>query len=349
LGGRRWQAGEEGHHWQAALSQEIEIAGQRGVRRDAAQAEVDAQAQRVVATRRDVALEAWVAYFDAIAAAEEQRLASRLVATAERVATVARAKAEKGLLAPVDADVADSVSVRVLQVKLGADRRFAAANATLASLLGLEGSSGTLTVEGDLVPLDDVTHAVGARATAQPDVRPEIQAIEAQRRAQEGRASAFRRARVPNPTLSIFGEEDRFEGRVLAIGIAFPIPIPGNLGRTYNGEIAEAEALARQSAAERERLRREIRLQVGSARIAFESYAQQVQAFSRDRLLRAEQDLQALADELEAGRLAVRDAVVAQQALIELLQANVAARRAWCQASVELAYAIGLPLERGAP
>jgi cobalt-zinc-cadmium efflux system outer membrane protein len=347
LGGRRWQGGEEGHHWQGSLSQEIEIAGQRGVRRDAARAEVDAHGQHVVAKRREVALDAWTAYFDAIAAAEEQRLAIRLASTAQRVATVARAKAEKGLLPPVDADVADSVSVRVLQAKLGADRRFAAANATLASLLGLEG--GTLTVEGDLVPLDGMTDATVARAAAQPDVRPEIHALEAQRRAQEVRADAFRRARVPNPTLSLFGEEDRFEGRVLALGIAFPIPIPGNVGRTYNGEIAEAEALARQSAAERERLRREIRLQVVNARIAFESYAQQVQAFSRDRLLRAEQDLQSLAEELEAGRLAVRDAVLAQQALIELLQANVAARRAWCQASVELTFAIGLPLERGTP
>jgi outer membrane protein, heavy metal efflux system len=346
LGGRRWQGGESGYHWQGSLSQEIEIAGQRGLRRDAAEADVEAQSRRVVARRREVALDAWTAYFDAIAASEEQRLATRLASTAQRVATVARAKAEKGLLAAVDADVAESVSVRVLQVKLGADRRFAAANASLASLLGADGA---LTIEGELVPLDGVTNAAATRVAAQPDLRPELRALDAQRRAQEVRADAFRRARVPNPTVSVVGETDRFEGKVLAVGIAFPIPIPGNVGRTFQGEIAEAEALARQSAAERERLRRQIRLEVGNARIAFEAFGREVEAFSPDRLSRAEQDLQSLAEELESGRLAVRDAVVAQQALIELLQAHVAARKSWCQASVALAFASGLSLEAAAP
>ena len=55
----------------------------------------------------------------------------------------------------------------------------------------------------------------------------------------------------------------------------------------------------------------------------------------------------ALAQEIEAGRLTVRDAVVAQQALIELLSASVAARRALCIASVDLAKALGVSLEGG--
>jgi outer membrane protein TolC len=45
----------------------------------------------------------------------------------------------------------------------------------------------------------------------------------------------------------------------------------------------------------------------------------------------------------------VRDALVAQQALVELLQADVAARRAWCLASVDLARAAGVTLEGGTP
>jgi len=349
FGGRRWQSGEDGHHWAASLSQELEIAGQREVRREAAQADIESQSQRVVARRREIAVEAWIAYFNAIAAAEELRLAGRLAQTAQRVATVARAKAEKGLLAPIDADIADAASVRVLQGKLAADRRSVAMNATLTSLLGLSSSGGSGAIEGELVPFDGVASTVGVRAGGQPDLRPEVRALDAERRAHEARAHAFRRIRVPNPTVTLAGETDRFEGHVFAVGLAFPIPIPGNVGRTYAGEIAEEEALSRRSAAERDKLRRDVSLQVTTARNAFESYGQEVQAFSSDRLSRAEEDLRALADELEAGRLAVRDAIVAQQAMIDLLQANVATRRAWCLASVELAFAAGLPLERGTP
>ena len=349
LGGRRWQDDASGHHWSGSLAQEVEIAGQRGLRRDAAQAEVDAQSKRVLARRREVARAAWTAYFDAVAARKEQALADRLATAAQRVADVARAKAEKGLLAPVDGDVADALSVRILQAKLAADRRAAAASAALLSLLGLEPSSNVPFVEGELVPVDGLAAALLLPETTQPDLRPEVQALDAERRAFALRADALRRSRVPNPTLSIFGESDRFEGRVLAAGISVPIPIPGNLGRTNAGEIAEAEALSRQAGAERERARREIALQAVTLKIAFESLGREVQAFTPARVSRAEQDMRSLAEEIESGRLAVRDVVVTQQVLIDLLQANVAARRAWCLASVELALALGVYLEAGAP
>ena len=70
-----------------------------------------------------------------------------------------------------------------------------------------------------------------------------------------------------------------------------------------------------------------------------------MQAFTAERTERASTSLRSLGEEVESGRLGVRDAVVAQHALIELLQADVAARRAWCLASVELARAAGVPLE----
>jgi cobalt-zinc-cadmium efflux system outer membrane protein len=54
-----------------------------------------------------------------------------------------------------------------------------------------------------------------------------------------------------------------------------------------------------------------------------------------------------MAQEIAAGRMAVRDAVVTQQTMIELLQANVTAKRALCIASVNLARTVGLPLDRG--
>jgi hypothetical protein len=53
--------------------------------------------------------------------------------------------------------------------------------------------------------------------------------------------------------------------------------------------------------------------------------------------------------EIEAGRLSVRDALPHQQALIELLQGHLEELEAWCLASVALARALDLPLERGNP
>lgn len=346
-GARRSGEGQHATNWYATLAQELELGGQRGLRRESVQAQVDAQQKRVLLSQRDVAAAALAAFYEILAAREEQELASRLTATTKAVSIVAHAKADKGLIAPVDADVADATAVRAARTKLAADRQVAAATAGLATLLGRDPGAGNLEVDGELTPLSGVDAPARAAATADPSTRPELQALDSERRAMELRASAFRRSRVPNPTISAILENDGFNEHVLGFGLSLPIPIPGNVGRTYNGEIAEAEALAHRAATERERARRELQLAVTTAAQGFESRRLEVEAFTPELLANAATSLRALGQEVENGRLTVREAVVAQQALIELLQGYVAARRDWCLASVALARAAGMPLERG--
>lgn len=348
-GSRRTAPGSETHNWSASLAQEIEIAGQRGARRAAADAELDAQRKRIVLFQREVAASAWIAFFETLAAQQERDLAIRLARVTQQVSVVAQARADKGLIAPIDADVAEASAVRVLRAKLAADRRLSEAKASLASLLGLDPARAALRVEGDLVPIagvDGVAPSVASRPAAE---RPELQVFDAERQAFERRASAFRRARVPNPILSVFAENDGFNEHVLGLGVSLPIPLPGNVGRTHIGEIVEAEALARRAATNRERVRRELQLAMFTAITRYESLDREVRAVSAEKAARAYESLRSLGEEVEAGRLSVRDAVVAQQALVELLSANVAARKAWCLASVDLARALGVPLERGVP
>lgn len=345
---RRNSATQEATNWYASLNQEVEIAGQRGVRRDAAEAGITAQSQRVLLSRRETAAAASTAFFEALAARDEQNLADRLTVTADAVAVAARARADRGLIATVDADVADAVAVKVLQAKLAAARRLAVANADLSVLLGLDAARAPA-VEGELAPLSEVVVALATRGANPVGARPELLALEAERRASSLRADAFRRSRIPNPTLSLLAQSDGFQERVLGAGIAFPLPLPGNVGRTYRGEIAEAEAVAARAATDRDRTARKLRADVATTAQAFTSRTEEVAAFSADRIARAEASLTSLGEEVKAGRLAARDAAIAQQALIELLRANVEARRAWCLASVDLALALNLPLEKVSP
>jgi cobalt-zinc-cadmium efflux system outer membrane protein len=339
---RREAGGPSVVNWHAALEQELEVAGQRGARRSAATAFMQVQAELGRQTRRDVAAAAWIAYFEASAARERQLLATRLAEGAQAVATVARARAEKGLVAPVEADVADAAAIKAWQAQLAAERERADADAALLALLA-RASGAPLLLAPDLTALRS---ADGARR--EPEHRPEVRAREAEREAYQRQAEAYRRARLPNPTLSVFAEDDGFNERVLGVGLAIPLPLPGNVGRTYRGEIAEAEALSSRAAAEREAALRDATLGLDKARRAFESRARELEAFTPERLERARRSLQAVREEVEAGRLSVRDAVVLQQALLELLDADLAARLAWCLASVELARVSGVALEQGA-
>jgi outer membrane protein, heavy metal efflux system len=344
---RRTSGSSDADNWYVTLQQEIEIAGQRGARGDAAAASLTAQSQRVVVSRRHTAARAWLGFFEVLAAAEERGLAARLAELTERVSAVARARAEQGLSAPIEADVAAATAVAALTAKLGAERRLKQNEFALAAMLGLDPVSSSITVAGELRPLEGVSEALTKHSAASVAARPEVVAANAEARAQEHRAEAFRRSRIPNPTLSVFAQNDGFNERVFGAGIALPIPLPGNVGRTHIGEIAEAEALARKARTEGAQFERDLRLDIANAAQGFESTTTAVEVFSKEQLDRAAESLDSLAGEVEAGRLAIRDAILSQQVLIDFLRAHVEARRAWCIASVELARSLGVALEGG--
>jgi len=346
LSGARRTAGESNaSNWYVTIEQELEVAGQRGVRRDAAAAAASAQNQRVVAARQDVAESAWRLFFEALASSEELRLATRLAQLSARVSEVAQARADQSVGSLVDADLAAAATVAAVIAQIDAERRLQQGRAGLSSLLGAEPSSSTIIIDGDLRPLEGVSEALAQYTVGSLSQRPELLAAQAEARAHERRAETYRRERIPNPILSVFAQNDGFNERVLGIGVAFPIPIPGNVGHTNVGEIAEAEALAGKARTDGEQIRRDIQLEIASARLDFEAAAKAVESFPEQQLARTEQSLEALAAEAEAGRLAVREATVSQQALIELLRSHVSRRKELCTASIALARALGLPLD----
>ncbi|HEY8078239.1 MAG TPA: TolC family protein [Labilithrix sp.] len=336
MGARRSTGDQVVPNWSVTLAQEIEIAGQRGKRRDEADEQIRSAQSRLVVSERDVAAVALRAWFDALASRSELELAQRLEANAKAVATAARARADKGLVPTVEADVAEAAALRAMQARLDAEQHATDAKSALASLVGRAPSDG-VTASGDLVPLP-------AQATT-AEARPEVAELDARRRAFEERASLLRRSRVPNVTVSTFVQNDALNDRLVGFGLSIPIPLPHPVGRTYAGEIAEAEAEAARARSEAARITRDIELRRALATSAYETSRTKLAAYTPDRVANAERQLGTIAQEVEAGRLAPRDAFVTEQALVDLLQAHVEAERSLCLASVELARASGVPLE----
>lgn len=329
-------------NWYASLGQEVEIGGQRAARRSGAEAELAAGGQRLVSARRAAALAAWKVYFDALAARDEVALARRLEALSASIAEATQAMADRGAVAGIDADIADAAASRTRQARIAAEGRLASSRAALASLLAIPAES--LQLAGELDPLHDVV-ARARRAGEAP--RPELSALEWEARSFEARARLFERQRVPNLTLSAFAQNDGFNERVFGLGLAVPIPLPFPIGRTYSGEITEARASARFVRAEASRIQADFRREMAVATTEYESRVAERDAIAAEKFTRAEATLTALAAEVKAGKIAPRDAFLAQQTLMELLLGRVSARRAVCLASMELARAAGLPLEEG--
>lgn len=344
-GGRRSAGGVSAVNWYVSLAQEVEVGGQRGARRDAAHAELEAQQGRVLGAEREAVAAAYIGYFELLGAKEEVRLAEQLVAINQDIVAVTRARVEKGLTAAIDLDIAESSAVRITLAGSEARRRVATARAALASVLGLD-PLAPVDAQGELSPLVGAESVATGLSAQSAQERPEVTTLRAEQRAFQRRADLYRRLRLPNPTLSLSVQNDGFNERVLGVGLAFPIPLPGSLGRSYAGEIAETEALARRTGSEVDRLRRELRLEQATALHEFTSRREQLDAFTTERVQRALRGIQTLGQEIESGRLALLGALFAQQSLVELLQAHVAARKALCLASVEVVRTAGLPPAR---
>lgn len=344
--GRRSGAGgrSEALNYSAALSQEIELAGRRGALRREAAAGVAARAQDLTASARRTAGDAYVAYFASIAARDALEVARRLETTAQQIARVTRGRADAGAGAPLDAEIADAASLRAVQGRLAAEGDVRSASARLASMLGRD-PMRALDVEGALEPLrgsEALARAVGGGAVRE---RPEVRALASEARAFDARAEAFRRARIPGITLQVFAQNDGFDERVYGAGVSVPIPLPQPVGRLFTGEIREAESLARQATARSDALARAFAADLASAVADYEARQRERALFTPERVDRSERLLSEVGVEIESGRLAVRDALLAQQQLIEVLRGYVEARRALCVASVDLAVAAGVPLE----
>ncbi|HEY8376194.1 MAG TPA: TolC family protein [Nannocystis sp.] len=322
------------------LSQEIEIAGQRRKRIAVAEAEIEGQRRRALAVRREVAAEALRVYYELAAAQQQQAMIERLTKAAERLVDLAATGEKAGLVSGLAADLAASAVVKFRQQQVEAERRVKTGQALLSGLLGHDPATPAVSVVGDLSPIgiEGELPALIELALAR---RAEIEVAAAEQAAQERLVEFYRRARVPNPSLVAFAQRDGFAEQVLGGGIALPIPLPAPLGRTYAGEIAESRARVRQAAAELERVRRQVRAEVVAAYEAVKARQAEVALFDAERLRRAEVHLEGLAEEMVAGRIAIREGVVMQQAFLDLLAAHIEARRALALAGVELARVTG--------
>jgi cobalt-zinc-cadmium efflux system outer membrane protein len=351
---------DQATNWYATLAQEVELAGQRGARRHAAALTKSAQQQAVRASEREVAAQAWRAWFQALAARDALENALGLERAFVRIAEAAQAGAASGLLSGVDADVAALTGVRLSQLRVEAEGRAALASATLASLVGLDPGAEQPALEGALQPLARAASFSAALAAQSPTAgertldeavqhRPELAEASDLHRSSEYAATALRRGRVPNLTVSLYAQRDGFDERVLGGGLSLPVPLPYPIGRTSYGELAERAARTRQAALVRDDVARRARLEVVAAERSYRTAQAGLALYTESRVAGARQSLESIAGELAAGRLALGNVLVAQQTLIEFLRAHVEAKLTVCLGSVELVRVAGLALEEGGP
>ena len=332
-------------NWSVVLSQELELAGQRGARVDVADVELAAEARRVGVAEQEIAAGALTAYYAAAAANEAVRFAGALAENAEALAAFAEGRAKEALLAGVEADVARAEATRIGLARFEAERRLAEGRAALALLLDVD--AGAVRLPDGLVLAAMTTGQQPASAALEAQalrLRGEVGAAEMERQVLERRLALLRRERTPNLTLSLFGERGEINDRILGFGVSIPLPLPSPIGRTRAGEIAEALAQIRAAESSAELVRRRVRLEVARALAADTARQGAASLFGDNLLARARADLAAIRQAISSRQLSLREALQWQRSLIELLQADIEARLGRALAAVELRRVAGAPL-----
>ena len=314
--------------WSVAVTQEIELGNQRESRVRGAESALAANQWRAQATRRHVAAVALAAYFEALTARDLVVLAQWAVAVAEDNARAAKARAGATLAPALAADIAEFAAVGARQESIAAEQRYRVARIALGTLIGHPAPVPA----GELLPLP-------APATATAD-RPEIVAFQAELAGQAAQAETLRRARTPNVSVGVFAQ--RGAANETTIGVALNAALP--VARRIDGELAEqVAALAKVEVGLAAAQREQVQERAASLEV-WQQRSRAAAAYTGDSIARARQLLLAMATQIRAGELGIRDGVTAQQALLAHLQAAVRAKGELCQASVALALAHGAKL-----
>lgn len=341
LGAGRSTVGDSAFNTYVLLKQEFEIAGQKSARLDEVDAEAAAQLRRVAAAENDAAARTLSAYFDVIAAEKRVETGRLLARIGDDLATFARVRVAGELLSEVDGRATESEALQLRALAVGAERDLAVARVAFQHSFGDDAPEGA-SPSAELAALG-APFSLGALVERALTVRGEIAAAEQESRMFEARATLFDRLGVPNVTFQLVMQRDGFRENVFGAGMSIPIRLPGNIGPSRKGEAQEARAAQAQSLVTTEGVRRRVRLEVARAHADLVARTATVALYAPAAIEAARRDLEALRDQVVAGRVPVRDALVLQRSFVDLLEKDIEARHALALASVELVRAAALP------
>lgn len=318
------------------VDQEIEIAGQRGKRVAAAEADLAAECASVLRARRLLAGRVHLAFVAALEARElldvnrgDMDLAGRLHDLAER-------RLGRGAGTQLDVNVAAAELGRTEARFASAEAREREARAVLGETVGLNPDllprpRGELHMPLETPPaLSDVAAAAVAN-------RADLQALRDLEEASRARRDLARSEGWPNLTLGAFARRE--EGTDTIVGGAFSIPIP--LFNRNQGGAAEARARMDRARAERKTAELAASRQVVAAHARFTTGLRTVERLRQLVLGTLEQSLELLERSFAAGKATWPEVVVIRRSVVEaqsdLIIAEAATRRAW----IELQLAVG--------
>ncbi|MDX2059821.1 MAG: TolC family protein [Gemmatimonadales bacterium] len=301
--------------YELTLTQEVEWAGQRGLRKGAARLGVARASASVRDAGRLVVAEATIAFYRALAAERRLAVADELFLLAERLAGAVRIQQREGEISTLEANLAE--------IEFGRARaRVRAARRILASAL-LE-ARRVIGVAPDvlirLMPSDEAAHQrstgldvdslVTVALARRPDLAARTAAME-----EAGRLAALAgREAAPNVRVGALAERDRAtgDGRIgLLLGLAIPV------FNRNQGLVAAQRARVQQAAWQARAVELQVRTQVTDAVGSLEAASDELAILESSVLEPARQNASLLEAAYRAGKIPLPTLLLLRNQLVD--------------------------------
>lgn len=328
------EGGEKIKNYGVRLSQEFELAGQRGFRVDAARSGREKALQDIRDKERVLIAQVKDAFVLALAAQRKRELADETVKLQEELVASAAIKFQTGDISALEQNLAEVELGKARRDRMHAEREVREALLGLKMLLGVQPEEHFL-VEGELpseapaVPVkDNIREAVGLQ-------RPDAQSLAAEVRQARSALKLAGREAVPSMTVSgFYNHEDKLNEA--GVMLSFPLP----LFERRQADRREAAARAGQALIRQASLARAIEGEIEEAHANLIAAAEELSLFKKDVLGKAMDNLSLMTLAFKEGkfgffevRLAQKDTIDAQFAYLESQVRLQLALHAWEKAT----------------
>ena len=315
--------------YQASLSQEIEIGGQRNLRVRAATLGVERAQSVVQNAARQTLADVGQAFYTALAAQRRVDVARELFALNEQLLTATRIQVREGEISTMDANLAEIEAGRGRARVLATEREATSARLELQRLTNVPADQFVRLEESEAVaaPLAlGVDSLVQLAFSRRPDLTAQARATAQS----ETLTRLAQKEAVPNLRFGLFLEREelnflststpgapplqsRRESPRLGIGVSLPLPI----FQRNRGLVAERAAQAQQSQYLLQAAEQNVRVQVTDAVLAYRSASNEAEIFEREVLATARANQELLDIAYRAGKVGLPTILLLRNQLLD--------------------------------
>ncbi|MBF6570600.1 MAG: TolC family protein [Candidatus Binataceae bacterium] len=241
----RWNSANS-QDWQVALAQELEIFGQRKLRRQSAALGYERSGLDLQNQWRLLEAAVSFAFYDSIRTRDQIGLLSELSALDKRLLDAAQARFEAGEIGQIDANLARVRFGESKKALLQGEERYRLQRSSLGRLLG--GAAGPEPEPVSRVEPRAELATIEKLLKLARDRRPDLKAAEIEIARLKAESELNRRLARGNPTIGVFGGHELNAEHYMGGQIGFPLPL-------FNRRQAEATIIAGRTAQASDRQR----------------------------------------------------------------------------------------------